>query len=65
MENHCTLSYIWAGYTTYHVRIVLVEAHVVERVQSSHGPKSKMTVQLSQRIVDVLPGLHRWEWLRC
>jgi hypothetical protein len=45
----------------HHVGIVGVQAHVGEGVQPSHQSVPLMAVQLGERVLRVLAGLHRWK----
>ena len=47
----------------HHVRIVLIHTHVRERIETGHSSEPQMTVQLGERVVWVLPGLHLWQGL--
>lgn len=49
---------------TDHVWIVRIQPHIRERVHSRQSPIPKMAIQLRQRVVYVLAGLHRWQLLR-
>lgn len=42
----------------YHVGVIWIQAHVGKRVESCHGSKSQVAVQLGERIVNILAGLH-------
>jgi hypothetical protein len=43
---------------TYHVGIVRIHAHIRERVETGHSPKSQMTIELRERVLRVLASLH-------
>lgn len=48
---------------THHIWIIRIHTHIREWVQSGHGSIPQMTVQLRQRVVHVLPRLHRRQLL--
>ena len=56
--------YLERGDGVHHIWIIWIDSHVREWVETSHKPISQMAIQLSERVVYILPCLHVWQRLR-
>src|SRR6266403_1539295 len=52
------------GIEAHHIWVIWINSHVCEWVETGHKPISQMAIQLSERVVYILPCLHIWQRLR-